>query len=197
MKRQVCILAALVALFSGCSEKEIDSADTLAVIASRASVRSYDTGRTLPDETIEKLLRAAMAAPTARNTQPWEFIVVKDRATLTAIAKAHPHSQMSATAGCAIVVCGTDNGLDGAAKEYWVQDCSAATENLLLAAHALGLGAVWCGVYPIPERIESIKAVLGIPPGVTPLNVVNVGYVKVPAQPKDKWKPHKIHFNRW
>ena len=191
-----------VAAISGCGDRKADEAevkgdDAITVIATRTSVRSYDAGREVDEATIEKLLRAGMAAPTARNTQPWEFIVVKDREQLKAIAQVHPHSQMSAGAGCAIIVCGTDNGMEGPGKEYWVQACSAATENILLAAHALGLGAVWCGVYPIPERIAGIKGVMGIPDGVTPLNVINIGHIKAPSKPKDKWKPEKVHRDRW
>lgn len=165
-------------------------------IMTRSSVRQY-TDAPVTDAEVETLLRAAMAAPTAVNKQPWEFVVVRDRAMLEALAAAHPHSRMSASAGCAIVVCGVDNGLEGLMKEFWVQDCSAATENLLLAAHAMGLGAVWCGVYPVPEKVAAVRQVLGIPETAIPLNVVNIGHIDTCAVPKDKWHPEKIHHGRW
>ena len=165
-------------------------------IMTRTSVRQYTSEPVTAAEIIE-LERAAMAAPTAKNAQPWEIIAITDPEILAKIPAAHPHAAMTAKAPLAFVICGTDNGLEGAGKEYWVQDCSAATENLLLAAHAMGLGAVWCGVYPIPERIAPIKELLGIPEGVTPLNVVVVGHPTGPTKPKDKWKVEKLHQNKW
>ncbi len=199
MKTGIVAIAAAAAL-AGCCDKsksETKIADALTVIATRTSVRSYDTSRGVTDAEIEQLLRSGMAAPTAVNAQPWHFIVVKDREQLKAIAAAHPNSQMSPTAGCAIIVCGADNGLNGKGKEFWIQDCAAASENILLAAHAMGMGAVWCGVYPLPERVEAIKKVFGIPDGVTPLNVINIGHIKAPSKPKDKWKPEKVHHDKW
>lgn len=199
MKTGIVAIAAAAAL-AGCCDKsksETKIADALTVIATRTSVRSYDTSRDVTDAEIEQLLRSGMAAPTAVNAQPWHFIVVKDREQLKAIAAAHPNSQMSPTAGCAIIVCGADNGLNGKGKEFWIQDCAAASENILLAAHAMGMGAVWCGVYPLPERVEAIKKVFGIPDGVTPLNVINIGHIKAPSKPKDKWKPEKVHHDKW
>ena len=200
MKTGITAALAAIVLAGCCDRKGGDAAKadvTLTVIATRTSVRSYDTSREVTDAEVEQLLRAGMAAPTAVNAQPWEFIVVKDRDTLKALAAAHPNSQMSPSAGCAIVVCGTDNGLQGEAKEFWVQDCAAASENILLAAHAMGMGAVWCGAYPIQKRVDAIRAVLGIPDGVTPLNIINIGHIKAPSRPKDKWKPQKIHRGKW
>ena len=165
-------------------------------IMTRTSVRQY-TDEVVTPEQIAQLERAAMAAPTACNAQPWEIIAITDPEVLAKIPAAHPHAAMAAKAPLAFVICGTDNGLEGLGKEYWVQDCSAATENLLLAAHAMGLGAVWCGVYPIPERVSAIKELLSIPEGVTPLNVVVVGHPTGPTRPKDKWKVEKLHQNRW
>ena len=167
-------------------------------IATRTSIRMFDKTRPVGEELIEKMLRAAMAAPTAVNKQPWEFVVVTDKATLSALSKVHPHARIENGATLVIAVCGaTDNGLDGRAKEYWIQDCSAATENLLLAAHALGLGAVWCGVYPMEDRIAPISEILAIPQGYMPLNLVTIGYPAQHPAPKDKWKPEKIHRERW
>ena len=201
----VAVLAALVvALVS--SRKELSAAkakmaaepSVFDAIATRTSIRMFDKTRPVGEELIEKMLRAAMAAPTAVNKQPWEFVVVTDKATLSALSKVHPHARIENGAPLVIAVCGaTDNGLEGRAKEYWVQDCSAATENLLLAAHALGLGAVWCGVYPMEERIAPISEILSLPQGYMPLNLVTIGYPAQHPAPKDKWKPEKIHRERW
>ena len=167
-------------------------------IATRRSIRMFDKTRPVGEDQIERMLRAAMAAPTAVNKQPWEFVVVTDKATLSALSKVHPHARIENGATLVIAVCGaTDNGLDGRAKEYWIQDCSAATENLLLAAHGLGLGAVWCGVYPMEERIAPISEILAIPEGYMPLNLVTIGYPAVHPAPKDKWNEAKIHRERW
>ena len=166
-------------------------------IMTRTSVRQYAEGSALTPGEIETLERAALAAPTACNAQPWEVIAVTEPEKLSRIAEVHPHAGMARNAAAAFIICGGDNGLKGIAKEYWIQDCSAATENLLLAAHAIGLGAVWCGVYPIPERVASIKELFAIPEGYTPLNVICVGRPVAPSAPKNKWKPEKIHLNRW
>ena len=111
------------------------------------------------------------------------------------IAKAIPNSHAAKSPYC-IVVCGNmEQALDGNAREYWVQDCSAATENILIAAHSLGLGSVWCGVYPIDDRVDALRKVLRIPDSVIPLNVICIGYPDAPVAPKDKWKPEKVHHN--
>ncbi|MCR5413218.1 MAG: nitroreductase family protein [Kiritimatiellae bacterium] len=172
--------------------------DVATAIATRKSVRRFDPERPVDDALVEKLLRAAMAAPTAVNKQPWEFVVVKEEETLKALAAAHPHSRISNGARLVICVCGnTDNGLPGRGKEFWIQDCSAATENLLLAAHGYGLGAVWCGVWPIEERVAAIRDVLAIPEGFAPLCLVTIGYPAENPPAKDKWKPEKVHKGRW
>ena len=129
-------------------------------IMTRTSIRAY-TSQSVDNSKIEKLLRAGMAAPSAVNKQPWHFIVVTDRNTLKAIADATPNAGMAATAPLAIVVCGDMNkALDGGGREFWVQDASAATENILLAAHAMGLGAVWTGTYPAQDRCAKIEKLL-------------------------------------
>ncbi len=175
-----------------------DLPDVITAIATRKSVRRFDASRPVDDALVEKLLRAAMAAPTAVDCRPWEFVVVKDEGTLKALADAHPNSRISNGATLVICVCGSlDNGLPGRGKEYWIQDCSAATENLLLAAHGYGLGAVWCGVWPIEERVTAIKSILGIPDGFAPLCLVTIGYPAENPEVKDKWNPAKVHNGRW
>jgi nitroreductase len=166
-------------------------------IYTRTSVRSY-VSRDIEKEKVEQLLRAAMSAPTANNRQPWAFVVVNDRAVLNQLADSLPYAKMLTEAPLAIVVCGDlSKGAEGETSTYWVQDASAATENLLLAAHGLGLGAVWTGVYPNTKRVEAVKSVLSLPANIIPLNVIPIGYPKGPQAPKDKWKTDNIHYNKW
>lgn len=166
-------------------------------IMTRTSIRAYQD-KPVEQERVEALLRAAMAAPTARNMQPWKFIVVTDKELLQQIADTINTMTMAAHAPLAIVVCGDLNeALPGEGNGYWVQDASAATENLLLAAHAMGLGAVWCGVYPKSERVAFISRLLELPASIVPLNVIPIGYPAESPNPKDKWKPEKIHLNKW
>src|SRR5665647_680519 len=142
-------------------------------IFERRSIRKYSK-LPIPDDDIEKLLRAAMAAPSAGNQQPWEFIIIKDKNILAAIIKIHPYSQMLKEAQLAIVICADLE------KEihsgYWVQDCSAATENILIEAQHLGLGSVWLGVYPKEDRVKGLTELLNLPVRVIPLSIVSLGY---------------------
>lgn len=161
-------------------------------IMTRTSVRQY-TGKQIPADTVEILLKAAMAAPTAVNAQPWHFVVVNDPAKRKAIADVSSQiGDKIKTAGAVIVVCGDSNRFFKEQPEYWVQDCSAATENLLLAANACNLGAVWCGIYPDTERVEALRNALGLPANLIPLNVVPVGYPAAVNNPKDKWDSNKV-----
>ena len=187
----------MAAILSGCREKNQD--DTLSVIAARCSVRSYDQSRDVDGATIEALLKAAMSAPTAVNLQPWEFVVVKDKATLEALAKTNRFGGMIAQAPVAIVVCGdTVQETNGEPNKWWMLDCSAATENLLLAATAQGLGAVWTAAYPHEDRIAAVRSILSIPERYVPLCVVPVGFPADPSvKPKDKWKPEKVHKEKF
>lgn len=164
-------------------------------IATRTSVRDYEA-RPVEKEKIEKMLRAAMAAPTAMNKQPWHFVVVDQRNVLDALAGANPYAKMLKKAPLAIVVCGnTDKMIEGGGRDFWIQDASAATENLLLAAHAMGLGAVWTGAYPSEERCISISKVLSLSDNLVPLNMIVVGYPAEHPQPKQKFKEENISYN--
>ena len=168
-------------------------------IATRTSVRAY-TDEPVSDADIETLLRAAMAAPSAMNRQPWEFIVVNNPDTLGVLASKLRYAKMLEQAPVAIVVCAEKmiTLRDGTVVEnnFWEHDASAATENLLLAAHALGLGAVWTAASD-GERAEIVREALGITGTVWPLCVVPIGHPAESPEPKDKWKPEKIHWNRW
>lgn len=164
-------------------------------IATRTSVRDYEA-RPVEKEKIEKMLRAAMAAPTAMNKQPWHFVVVDQRNVLDALAGANPYAKMLKKAPLAIVVCGnTDKMIEGGGRDFWIQDASAATENLLLAAHAMGLGAVWTGAYPSEERCISISKVLSLSDNLVPLNMIVVGYPAEHPQPKQKFKEENVSYN--
>lgn len=162
------VLAATLAMVG--FEKVGNVPDILSAIATRKSVRKFDPLRTVEDEKVEKILKAAMCAPSAMDKRPWEFVVVKDKTQLKKLGERLPYSRVGNGAQLAIVVCGSlDNGLPGRGKEYWIHDCSAASMNILLAAHGLGLGAVWTGVYPGEDRIAAVREILAIPDGYAPL----------------------------
>ena len=162
----------------------------LDVIMSRTSIRSF-TGEPVSKAQLETLLKAGMAAPTAMNGQPWRFVVVTDKEKIAKVFGAGPRSEMFSTAGAVIVVCGQTSSM------FWYEDCSAAAENILLAATAEGLGAVWTAGYPAEERIAPIAAALGIPADVKPLCIIPVGVPAEHPAPKDKWKPENIHWEQW
>ena len=201
-------MAAVVITAACCTSKAQDASgqSALDVIMSRKSVRSY-TDQALSDEQIETLLRAAMAAPTGMNAQPWRFVVVRDQAVKDALL-AGPRGSALAQAPVVFVVCGEttmmrkpwgqpDAEPEEVANGNWMLDCSAAAENLLLAAEATGLGAVWTAAYPYPDRMGPVREALGLPENVTPLCVIPCGYPAGDDQPKDKWKPENIHYDRW
>lgn len=162
-------------------------------IMTRTSIRSWQD-KDVEQEKVEMLLRAGMAAPTAVNRQPWHFVVLNKRESIGLLATGRGGG-MVRKAPLAIVVCGDmNNALEGDAREFWVQDASAATENILLAANALGLGAVWTGAYPIGERVDGISKVLDLPANQVPLCVILIGYPAENPTPKDKWKPEKVTY---
>ena len=176
--------------------KAQDSSEVvLNTILKRTSICSYEN-KPVEKEKIEKLLRAGMAAPTAMNKQPWHFVVVTDKGQLQKLSEANPYAAMVAKAPLAIVVCGDMNkAAEGNAREFWIQDCSAATENILLAATGMGLGAVWTGTYPSKERCAAVAKVLGLPDSLIPLNTIVIGYPDV--SPKDKWNTENISYNTY
>lgn len=163
-------------------------------ILNRRSIRQY-TLEPVSDQDVTDLLTAAMSAPSAGNEQPWHFIIIKDREILDAIPKFHPYSQMLKQASVAIVVC-ADMQLEKF-KGYWVQDCSAATENLLIAVQAKGLGAVWLGVYPMEDRVQGLRNLLDLPKHVIPLNIIPVGHPSETMPPANRFDPSKIHSEKW
>jgi len=166
-------------------------------IQSRKSVRHFSE-EIVSKEQVEALIKAGMAAPSANNVQPWAFIGITKRDTLDLLANGLPYAKMLFRASAAIVVCGipAKSGSDSP-EGYWVQDCSAATQNILLAAEASGLGAVWTGVHPRPERIQVVRSILGIPETVIPLNVIPIGYPEGIDKPKEKFKKENIMWEGW
>ena len=168
--------------------------NTMDAILSRRSIRVH-TSKSVPREVVDELLKAAMSAPSAGNEKPWHFIVLTDRGILDEIPKFHPYSGMLKQASVAILVCG-DTMLERH-KGYWVLDCAAATENMLLAAHAKGLGAAWCGVYPSEERVTGFRKLLKMPEHVVPFSLIPVGYPAEVKQPEDRFDRSRIHDNRW
>jgi len=169
--------------------------EALEAIFTRRSIREY-TDQPVSDELVQELLAAAMQAPSAGNQQPWHFVVVTDRNQLDALADALPFGKMLKIAPLGVVICGDESR--ARYRDFWVQDCSAATQNLLLAAHTRGLGAVWLGVYPLQERVASVKQVLGLPDQVMPLCVVPLGYPAVKREPPARrYDSARIHANRW
>lgn len=168
-------------------------------IMTRTSVRHY-TDQAISQDTIEIILRAAMAAPTAVNRQPWEFIVIESKESMRRLMSACPHAKMLDEASAAIVPCvNLSEVIDGETAErgFWIQDVSAATENLLIAAHALGIGAVWTGVYPDSTRVKAVQSQLNMPDSILPLAVVPMGYPAGEQQPKNKWNPAKVHHEAY
>lgn len=170
---------------------------TIEDIMTRTSIRSY-SDKEVDKEKIDTLLRAAMAAPTAGNKQPWRFVVINDKKILSSIAEKFQYMTMAKEASVAVITCGdTTATFSGEGQDFWIQDVSAASENLLLAAHAMGLGAVWCGIYPQKERVDVFSEMLELPGNIIPLACICIGYPKGESSPKDKWKPEYIHYNSW
>ncbi|MBS3957022.1 MAG: nitroreductase family protein [Clostridiales bacterium] len=168
--------------------------DALDALMTRRSIRRY-TGEPVLAEQVETMLRAAMAAPSAGNQQPWRFVVVTERETLAIIADTSPYAGMLAEAAVGIVVCGDTSDLRH--PVMWQQDCSAAVQNILLAAHAMGLGAVWLGYYPKTERSSPLKALLGMPEHIEPMAVISIGHPAEEKGPSERYDADLVHHERW
>jgi nitroreductase len=163
-------------------------------VLSRRSIRKY-TDEPVDDATVERLLRAGMAAPSAGNQQPWRFIVIRDKVTLRRITEWHPYAGMLPSAPVTVLVMGDA----GAAKweGMWPQDCAACVENMLIEAELLGLGAVWLGVHPLPEREDALRELLGIPEHVVPFAIVPFGWPRERKEPSDRYDESRIHHECW
>lgn len=169
--------------------------NAMEALFSRRSIRKFRS-EPVSEESVQAILEAAMSAPSAGNQQPWHFVVINDQALLDRVPDFHPHSAMCREASLAILVCG-DQSLEKHVG-YWVQDCAAATENLLLSIHALGLGGVWLGVYPRDERVAGFRKLLYIPEHVIPFALIPIGHPAEQKPPRpDRYNQSRIHNNTW
>lgn len=168
--------------------------NTLEAIKTRRSIRKYKKGQ-VPIKIIQTLLEAAMQAPSAGNEQPWHFVVILEKDILSEIAKINPYADMAGDAALAVLICGDVD--DEKYEGFWVQDCAAATQNLLLAAHELGLGAVWTAVYPMGDRAEKYSSLFKLPSNIIPLALVPIGYPDQERKIENRFKEERIHFNKW
>ncbi|MGD8794353.1 MAG: nitroreductase family protein [Anaerolineae bacterium] len=165
--------------------------DRLEMIFARRSIRRY-SGEPVSEADIQSLLEAGMAAPSGSNRKPWHFVAVTDKTVLCALAEAHPYGKMIANAEVGIAVCGEPD-----ASDWWLQDCSAATENILLAAVALGLGGVWIGCYGRPKREQAIRDVLGIPEHIAVMSLLSIGHPGEEKAARTQYDADRVHRDRW
>ncbi len=198
--KHLITLSLMAALLIGCKTskpEDMKQETVLNAIQTRVSVRQF-TGEKISNEKIETLLRCAMSAPTALNKQPWAFIVVTEDTLLSKMGETFPFSRCGNGAACAFVMCGDlSKAIEGDGQGFWINDVSAATENLLLAAHAMDLGGVWTGVYPNPQRTAEVQEMLGLPENIIPMCIVPIGIPAEQPAVKDKFKQENIHYNRW
>ncbi len=163
-------------------------------LMTRRSIRKFKS-TPVPPDLVEKIVRAGTSAPSAGNEQPWHFVVIDDRKALDAVTVFHPHAGMLKESPVALLLC-CDLNLEKH-KGYWVQDMAAATENMLLAAHELGLGSVWLGVYPREDRVAGFRTLLGIPPNCVPFSLLPLGYADEKKGPAERFRPDRVHRNKW
>ncbi len=165
---------------------------SIETIFSRRSIRKY-THSHVEKEAIRTIMEAGMAAPSSRNLKPWHLVLVTERATLNRLGEAHPHGKMLMEAPVAIAVCGQ---LD-ISPDFWIQDCSAVTENILLAATSLGLGSVWLGCHPREDRVASVREILGIPDGIGVLSLIAIGHPAETKEPRTQYDESRVHREKW
>ena len=191
------VVLAIVILKTSCmgdqkqDETTLKSKAVLENIAERKSVRKY-LNKSVEEDKIDAMVKAGMAAPSGMDRRPWEFVVVTDREALDSMAAKLPYAKMLTNAPLAIVVCG-----DTTRSSYWYLDCSAATQNVLLAAEALGLGAVWTAAYPYEDQIDVVRQNTGLPENIVPLCVIPIGYPDGPQKAKDKFDLQRVHRNKY
>lgn len=189
----IAVLLTIIASCSSAPQGAVSASGNAALdnIFARKSVRTY-LNKGVEEEKIDLMLRAGMAAPSGKDQRPWEFIVVTERASLDSMAAALPYAKMLTEARYAIVVCG-----DSTRSSYWYLDCSAATQNILLAAESLGLGAVWTAAYPYEDRMQVVRKYTALPENILPLCVIPFGYPATQQQSKQKYDEKKIHYEKW
>jgi len=195
MKKLLLLLLFSVLLGYLLLAQEESIPDVLTVIHSRKSVRSYTDQKVSRDQ-LTTLVKAGMAAPTAMNKQPWFFVVIDDKEMLSTLANKMMFGNMLNFASAAIVVCGDMRRVPDALPKFWVQDCSAASQNILLAAEGTGLGAVWIGVYPNKIAVRKVRKFLNLPRHYVPLNIISIGYPDGSERPKNKWDENRVIWNK-
>jgi nitroreductase len=168
--------------------------ESLELFHTRRSIRKYHE-RAVPQDIIREIIAAGTSAPSAGNQQPWHFVIITERALLERVPDIHPHAAMVREAPVAVLVCG-DPSLEKH-KGYWVQDCAACTQNILLAVHAKGLGAVWTGIHPREERAENFRRLLNIPEHVIPFALIPIGYPAQEGRRVDRYQEERVHYDRW
>lgn len=197
--KKVTFILAIAAVMVACQTQENKQEDmsnqVIENILTRVSVRQF-TGEKISDEQTETLLRCALAAPSAVNQQPWKIYIVENEELLRQLGEAMPNCRCQNHPACAFVLCGDMDKVFQPQPDFWIHDVSAATENLLLAVHSMGLGAVWCGVYPSQEKVEMTRSILGIEERFVPLCIVPVGHPAEQPDVKDKYKEENICFIR-
>ena len=168
--------------------------DLFTAILNRRSIRKY-SDKAMPDGALDKLLKSAMYAPSAMNNQAWQFVVINQRKKLDEILKVISHAEMLKSARAAVLICGDldlEKNID-----YVQQNCSAATQNLMLCAHGLGLGSCWIGVYPVKEIISGLQDLFKLPEHIVSISLVSLGYPAENPIAEDRFKTEKVHFNQW
>ena len=170
--------------------------DPLSIFFGRRSIRRYQD-RAIEPEKVDALLRAAMAAPSAVAKDPWRFVVLQDQAVLKRVSEGLRNGKFLADAALGIVVCGDLAAAHDRQESYMLQDCSAAIENILLAAHALGLGACWLGVHPRPTRVAFMREALRIPESITPISGISIGYPAETKESRTRYDASRVHYDKW
>ena len=177
------------------SHQGTDGLDAITALLTRRSIRRF-TDEPVAREQVDTLLACAMAAPTGYNEQSWRFVVVRDAERREELSAASNWGGMARNAPVVVVVCG-DAAAERHPGQYWVQEAAAALENMLIAAHALGLGAVWIGLHPRPERVAPVRLLLGLPPSVEPLGMIALGYPAETKAPSSRMDWNKVHYESW
>ncbi|MGE5473867.1 MAG: nitroreductase family protein [Ignavibacteriales bacterium] len=168
--------------------------DVLEAIYTRRSIRKF-TGEVISDNQLKSILKAGFYAPSANNYQPWHFVIVRNKKMLESMSGIHPYAKMLPNAGCGIIVCGDTT--KQAEMGFLIEDCSAAIENMLLAAHGIGLGSVWISLYPITSRYQPIASILNIPENFIPVGMIAVGQKAEVKNTNERYHQDKIHFEQW
>jgi len=190
----VALIVGSTSCVSQKEEKIMNSKSAIEVIHERTSIRNY-TDQAVTREQLETIVKAGMAAPSAMNKQPWLFMVIEDKNVLNELGKDLRTSKMVQGAAAAIIVCGDlQKAGEGWLQQYWIQDCSAASQNILLAITEMGFGGVWTSVYPAEDRMKLVSGILNLPEHLIPLNIIPVGHPAKEAEPKDKWLPENVQW---